>query len=187
MELESLEMKFLFKKLDYLSTEIEYKEEVLHLQEKKFFEMVEKVLNENTELKELYLKRTNKVVSKSESISKDKEDEEDSVDENVKNVYRKIAKITHPDVVDDPRINELYIKAKEKYQDNDIFALYKICNDLGIEYELKQEDKELLKNSIKDYEERIKFIEKSYTWSWFKGNEKVKNKLIIEYIKNHIL
>ena len=47
-------------------------------------------------------------------------------------LFKKIARLTHPDVNKEPENHELFRKAKEAEQENDWFSIYEISADLGI-------------------------------------------------------
>lgn len=105
----------------------------------------------------------------------------------IKKVYREIVKLTHPDKVKDVRLNEIYLKATSFYDKNDLIAIYSVCNELKIAYELDEIDYELIKIKINTIKERIKFMESTFTWKWHKAeNAEEKQMLVMNYIKNQI-
>lgn len=103
----------------------------------------------------------------------------------VKKLYREIVKLTHPDKVKVKKLNDLYLKATEYYESDDITGLYTICIELGIEYELDESDNESILSKIKSLKGKIGFIESTFTWKWYsaKDKEKEKENLILNYIK----
>jgi hypothetical protein len=127
--------------------------------------------------------------------NKEPEDIEES-DEDIKNkkptskikkLYREIVKMTHPDKVKDGRLNDLYIKATKYYEDDNRIGVYAICNELNIPYELSDEDIDSIYNQIKKYEEKIRFIESTYTWKWYNTeDDSQKSQILMNYIKMRI-
>ena len=103
----------------------------------------------------------------------------------VKKLYREIVKLTHPDKVKVKKLNDLYLKATEYYESDDITGLYTICTELGIEYELDESDNESILLKIKSLKGKIGFIESTFTWKWYsaKDKEKEKENLILNYIQ----
>lgn len=101
----------------------------------------------------------------------------------VKKIYREIVKLTHPDKVKVKKLNDLYLKATDYYDSNDIVGLYSICNELGIEYELDESDNESILLKIKSLKGKIGFIESTFTWKWYSAKEKEKENLILNYIQ----
>jgi hypothetical protein len=100
----------------------------------------------------------------------------------VKKLYREIVKLTHPDKVKVKKLNDLYLKATEYYEENDITGLYSICNELGIEYELDESDNESILSKIKSLKGKIGFIESTFTWKWYSSKDKERENLILNYI-----
>tara|TARA_X000000368_G_scaffold418595_1_gene418911 strand:- start:623 stop:1297 length:675 start_codon:yes stop_codon:yes gene_type:complete len=101
----------------------------------------------------------------------------------VKKIYREIVKLTHPDKVKVKKLNDLYLKATDYYDSNDIVGLYSICNELGIEYELDESDNESILLKIKSLKGKIGFIESTFTWKWYSAKDKEKENLILNYIQ----
>ena len=101
----------------------------------------------------------------------------------VKKLYREIVKLTHPDKVKVKKLNDLYLKATEYYESDDITGLYTICTELGIEYELDESDNESILSKIKSLKGKIGFIESTFTWKWYSAKDKEKENLILNYIQ----
>ena len=101
----------------------------------------------------------------------------------VKKLYREIVKLTHPDKVKVKKLNDLYLKATEYYESDDITGLYTICTELGIEYELDESDNESILLKIKSLKGKIGFIESTFTWKWYSAKDKEKETLILNYIQ----
>lgn len=127
---------------------------------------------------------------KNESGSGDDEEKEDcQIEEDVKSIkirklYREIVKLTHPDKVKSNKLNDLYIKGTGFYDKNDLPGIYSICNELNIEYEVDEEDNELISDKISKLKDRIGFMESTFTWKWhYTKDDNEKNNIILSYIR----
>lgn len=188
-----LQTKKLFKELDYIQSDYDYKNEVINEADIKFIENIELFLNNYPELKELYVEHTNYEINDSLSqgynILLESEEEEDYIDkdQNLKKIYREIVKITHPDIIIDKSMNEYYIDATNFYENNDIVGIYKICIELGIVKYLDLIDNELIEDHIEILKKRTIFLENNLTWSWINSNnEKDKQEILIKYIQDRL-
>ena len=124
-----------------------------------------------------------------EEESEDIEDSEEKVKNSkhlsqIKKLYREIVKLTHPDKIKNERLNELYLKATNYYDEINKIGIYAICNELSIPYELDEEDVLIIYNEIQRYNQKINFIESTYTWQWYNcENEEQKDQILLNYIK----
>ena len=189
--LQRLEMKRLFKELDFYESDYEYKSELMNEVEVEFIDSVNTFLDKHPELKKIFddkiderfQETINKKIeeSKSESVV---EKEQIEVDPKVKKLYREIVKKTHPDKVKDLELNDLYIKSTKFYEDGDILSIYKICDELNLDYDFGLEENELLKNKILSIKDRINFLQSTFTWKWnYTEDWSSKNKIIEDYIR----
>jgi len=106
----------------------------------------------------------------------------------LKKIYREIVKITHPDIVKVKRLNDFYIKATIFYDDGDKIGLYKLCDDLGIIYELTEKDTDIIEGNIDKLKKKISFLESTFTWKWCNAEEdSEKNKILLEYVRQRLL
>ena len=210
-KLKSLEIKKLIKELDYIETDFEWRSEVVNEADTSFLTELNNFLDKNPELKELY---DSKITEKLENSIKKKIEEDETEtngdsdrttsgkDENVyekfgeegeneknispkvKKLYRDIVKKTHPDIINDKEMNDLYIKATEYHENNDKIGLYKICDELNIKFELDEEDSFFIEKKIGEYKKRISFLESTFTWKWFNTeDEGDKNNILLTFIK----
>ena len=200
-KLKQLELKRLIKELDFLSSDFDYKNELVFEADSSFIENVNIFLDDNPEVKKIFDRKINDRLDK---IIMDRVEKQNIVDEypdineletpivkkdeKIKKIYREIAKKTHPDKVNDKKLNDIYINASTHYDENDIIKIYSICDDLGIEYEIEERDTELIINNIENIKQKIKFIESTTTWKWFytEDNE-LKNEIILNYIRSQII
>ena len=189
--LEKLEVKRLLKELDFIESDFEYKNELINQLELEFIDSVNNYLDNHPTLKEAFDDKINQrfqeTINKKIEESKKEvaivEKEIIEVDPKVKKLYREIVKKTHPDKVKDSDLNDLYIESTKYYEKGDILSIYKICDELNLEYEFGLEENELIKNKITSYKEKIELLQSTFTWKWSSTEDSSKNKIIEDYIK----
>lgn len=206
-DLKKLEINRLIKEFEYIKSDYEYKSEVIKEADSKFLESVDKILNINDELKSIYkekvdIKLNNIIERKSENIHNEKDESKinsnvaffeetsnqtDFKSNKIKRLFYQIAKLTHPDKIDQERLNTLYIEASKYYEISDIIGIYKICDELFINYDIEQSDIELIRDNINDLKERISFIENTFSWKWYNSETNIKNKMALKYIRKQII
>ena len=196
-KLKQLEIKKLFKELEWVESDCEYKNQIVSEIDSVFINTVNEVLNEFPELKEKFDEKINKKMDeflkkKSEEVDDDELPEEDEKPNDPKSkkskkVYREIVKLTHPDKVSDEELNNLYLEATKYYELDDVIALYSVCSKLNIPYELDDIDISLIKEKIKNLKSRIFFVESTYTWKWYESQtDEEKKNIILNYVNNQI-
>ena len=198
--LQKLESKRLLKEFEFYESDLEYKSELVNHVETTFIQSVNEYLDEHPTLKEIFDEKINKRIEEtinknrltSESIEQDiliEDIEVDSKEENPKlrKLYIEIVKQTHPDKVKNEKLNNLYIEAGKSYDSQDLFNIYSICDELGISYELEESENFIIKDKIKYLQDKIKFIQSTFTWQWYYTEEEIeKNNIIKEYVKKQI-
>ena len=206
-KLKRLEVKKLLKELDFIESDFNYKNEIVFEADSEFIKSVNDLLEKHPMLKEVIDKKNNKRVDSlfsdiiKEALDKDNEvlEEEELVEEfideevvieidprevKMKKLYRDIAKLTHPDKIVSEKLNDLYLKSTKFYKNSDITGIYYICDELGITYEIDDEDNEMIINKINSLKNRISFMESTLTWRWYHSeNEKEKEQIVLSYIK----
>lgn len=207
LDIKKLEINKLFKEFEYVKSDYEYKSEIVREADVEFLKSIDVILNKNEELKSIYRdkvdiklkdtieKRTQDIHieesdidgSEIESIIEENNNQKDIGTNKIKMLYRQIAKVTHPDKVEQERLNTLYIEASKFYNENDIIGIYKICDELYIPYEVEDDDIMLVKENITILKDRISFLESTFTWKWFNENDDNKNELVLKYIRNQII
>ena len=195
-----LEIKKLFKELDYVQSDFEYRSEIISEADTNFLNVVNSFLDDHPELKELYESKVNERVNQfihtesyepiTEQPQDDFEEEEIFIDDKspkVKKLYREIVKITHPDKSDKKSHNDIYVKATEYYDMNDKIGIYKICTELDIDYDIDYEDNIEIQKRIDDLKGRITFLESTFTYQWIRIDDELqKNEMMINFIKMRI-
>ena len=102
----------------------------------------------------------------------------------LKKLYRDIVKITHPDITKDKKLNDIYIKATNMYDKNDLGGIYSICSELKIYYDLDESDADNISLRIKTLKDRIDFVESTFTWKWHYSNTpQEKEQVVFFYIR----
>lgn len=206
--LKNLQLKKLLKELEFVESDYDYRSEVVSDADREFIDCINKFLGENPELKNVYDKKVEESIERSikkfqetdifEEFIEEKTEQEDvesselelipkNNNSELKKIYREIVKLTHPDRVKKKNLNDLYIKATEQYEKNNKVGLYKICNELGIEFELIDEDENYINQKILELRQKINFLESTFTWKWFNSqSEEEKNQILMNYIKLRI-
>lgn len=205
-KLKSLQVKKLLKELDYIESELEYRNELISEADNQFMLYINDFLDENPELKKIYSNRIDdrieQIINKKIEQSNENEVEEiqDSDSQNlsssenqivvsskVRSLYREIVKLTHPDIINKKNMNDIYINATKYYSLNDKVGIYKICSELNIDYDLDEEDETEISNKINSTKDKLNFLESTLTWKWFNTQDDVQRKLImLDYIKQRI-
>lgn len=186
-QLNKLKTKSLFKKYDYYLSKIEWIEQSIKENEEEFNEYTYSIINSNSELKELYDIKRSKI---GDGISNrvDRNVDVDVMvdkDPNLKKLFRKIVKETHPDKVQDIDLNNIYLRVVESYDSDNLLNVYRICDELNIDYTLQVDD-EYIESEVNKLKNRIVFLENSYVYRWINNTQKNKDKIILDYIDSLI-
>ena len=194
--LQFLQTKKLFKELEYMESDFEYRSEIISEADSEFISKVNNFLEEHPKLKEIYddkidthiqkniLKNTEEVIELFQEEVIEQEIFEEVKLPKVKKLYREIVKLTHPDKVDQKSLNDLYLTATKYYDQNDKIGLYKVCTELEIDYDLDDEDNQIIESKIDDLKRRIEFLESTFTWQWINTDgEKEKLEMMIQFIR----
>lgn len=188
--LKYLELQRLIKELQFVESDYIYQSEIINQSEFLFTESVNKILDEYPELKNIWNEKvnTNNVVNSDTHIHLEDVEVIESIDTsiNIKKIYREIVKNTHPDVVRNQKLNELYLEATSAYEINDVVTLYKVCSDLMIDFPWDDSEIQKIKLKIEQYKNQIVFLESTYTFKWLKSDDVDKNKIVLKFIENRI-
>jgi archaellum component FlaC len=188
--LKYLEFNRLMRELQFVESDFEYQSEIIKLSDDQFLRSVNDFLVDYPELDDIYSKKRNTFNEKLlEDSFVNKEDIEDIVKEKIpeaKKLYRTIVKSTHPDKVNNIRLNDLYKEATRAYEENDIITLYKVSNELNIEFEFSDDIIIDIRERIDMLKSKTKMLESTYTFKWIKSDDDERNKIILEFIKSKI-
>lgn len=105
-------------------------------------------------------------------------------DRKLKDLYRKIVKITHPDKTLDQILHELYIKATSYYNEKDLLSLFYICYKLSISFNVDSFEIEEINHKISDFKNKNKFLDSNLTLIWLYSDKK--ERVILDYILSQI-
>ena len=159
--------------LEDLTEENEEQKRILSEDFKKEFEFIE-WKRKQAELKE----QENSSPEEQGSQDDDKEPPEDCDDilENskpsntpveIKKLYRSIAQLTHPDKVQDERMNEIFRLTAEAMSEENWMLLVEFAAELHIDIEfLSDETCEIIEESIKRNQGKIAGIKNSFSYMW---------------------
>ncbi len=190
--LDMLELKRMFKELEFYESDYEYVNEVVSSADPGFLGSVNEFLDEYPDLKDAYSKKMASlaIVATASTPPLNEDDEEPSIpppSQKLKKLYREIVKRTHPDKVNDELLNNLYMSATSYYDERDLISIYSICGELKIDYDLEPSDLLLIKEKIENLRSKISFIQSTYTWKWTNtDDESLKKKVILDYISAQI-
>lgn len=98
----------------------------------------------------------------------------------LRELYRKIVKITHPDKTIDQILHELYIQATEYYNEKDLLSIFYLCCKLGISFSVDSIEIEELDQKISDFKSKNKFLDNNLTLVWLYSDKR--ERVILDYI-----
>jgi hypothetical protein len=98
----------------------------------------------------------------------------------LRELYRKIVKITHPDKTIDQILHEFYIQATEYYNEKDLLSIFYLCCKLGISFSVDSIEIEELDQKISDFRSKNKFLDNNLTLVWLYSDKK--ERVILDYI-----
>jgi len=191
-KLAQLEARKLLRELEFLSSDLEYKQEVLSDADGRFLNSVNEFLSMNPELKNAFddvinrrldasIKRSQQILSDETAMEVDFVHKE--TDPKLKKIYWDIAKLTHPDKVGDTRLNELYLEAGKSYREEDIIGLYSVCEKVGIDYVVDEDDIASIRSQIEKTKGKIDLLQSTATWAWnYAESEAGRQDIVVRYV-----
>tara|TARA_R110001606_G_scaffold376580_1_gene535320 strand:- start:392 stop:970 length:579 start_codon:yes stop_codon:yes gene_type:complete len=185
-KLIELKIKKLLKEYEYLLIEDEYNENFISEHKSSFLKSIkdrevelglreaeESIMVENSDLED----------NKDETEVEKPEPPNREIRRKIKNLFRKIVKLTHPDKVNSEHLIEKYIKAKKYYEDYDLLGLCVLCSELNIKIDISDLKLDELLVSINKKKLDISNLESSYLWMWANAEtEEEKNKFVEMFI-----
>ena len=182
-KLKQLEIQKLMQEYSYLILDAQYKDELIDDARNRFMETVRDIMG-----KPPTPQPTTQDVDQQQQQSANKKTIDPStvdplVRAKVKQIYRSIAKVTHPDRATTDEHVDAYVRATKAADEFDLFELYGICALLGIHYIIDFNDKPLLQQHIKHKREQLKSIEQSYIWLWANAEtQEEQDRLVKQFI-----
>ncbi len=208
MDLKELEYKKVLKDVKYWKEEYELKKSIFESIENLFNKEVSSFLEKNPSLKEKWNYYMDKKIQEIENIVKkniqddikklseleldsdinsDSESDDIKVEKNkdLKKIYREIAKLSHPDKIseDDLEKNrkiEIYKKATEYYDSDNISELIYLANELNIKYDYTNIEIDIFKKDIESFKQQSMSFENTLYWKWYYDNKN--ESLISQYL-----
>tara|TARA_R100001443_G_scaffold103816_1_gene112277 strand:+ start:630 stop:1184 length:555 start_codon:yes stop_codon:yes gene_type:complete len=134
-----------------------------------------------------------KMMKRAKELSKDKKDEElekekKQKSKDMKKLYRRISKATHPDKVDSEVLTGYFSEASEAYNDGDLATLFVIASTLNIKTSDidSTEVSDELEKYIQKGEAETRDIKLTLAWSWAHAKTDEEKEKIKEIIRKHV-
>lgn len=208
-KLNVLESKKLFREFNYLMSDVEFKNEFSREYGQEFELEIRKILDEEPIIKQackdifgtqLDVDITptvevhpvidiNNEISDSTEVTifvGDKISDEpiiklESDNQTLKELYRKIVQKTHPDKINSDVLNDFYTRAVEANKRGDILTIYAISSELGIKFEISDEEVLVLRTQIQMIKLQQINFEKTHFWAWANSKQDMQRKEIIRH------
>lgn len=186
--IQHLEIIKLINELKFVESDYLYKSEVIKKGDIVFLNEVNEIVENHSELKKI-LEKKDKNIDQTQTPELNININSNIRSENIeiRKFYREIAKLTHPDIIKNLKLNELYIEATNAYTIEDVATIYKICVDLMIDFEWGEHEINIIKDKIDKYKSQINFLESTYTFLWVGAKEEDKKSVILQYIKSKLI
>jgi hypothetical protein len=165
MSVEDLRFKRLVKELSFLKSDLEYHRAEHTIRRDLFYEDYEKYLDESDFefSEEKTVERMKDVYAPKEKSMTVEKDTDLSIQN--KEMYRKIAKKTHPDLHHDADKTDMFKRASRAVEEGDWYTLYELSEALGIVVEeYTSMHLEWLKMEIRKSRAIIKGIVATFEW-----------------------
>jgi hypothetical protein len=207
MDIKKRKMKFLATKLAALQSEVVVSREIFHaasadvqeMFDKKYFpeipvEEEREEVEEDQPIKEFSEEESNSQQKQSDEKESSELPEEISAEKGaspeVRKMFRKIATQCHPDKLngledgfEKKKKQELYAKARQALESDDIVLMADVASELGVEipeiteFQLKQTE-----NKIIAIKKELHHIESTLVWHWFFTEDKEKQDAMLTRI-----
>lgn len=184
-----LQLLNMFKKYDYLRAELDVKSEVSAICQGVFWENIERVVGGDERLSGLASSVRPDPTPPAPSVPPTDFPEQATVDrsEELRSLYRSVAKLTHPDRVSNEYLNAVYLEAARCVRENDEIGMWSISVRLGLVTEVPERLVGSLTGLISELEGKIRFLESSYHMRWHYSDRDRKVELVCEYIERNLL
>lgn len=179
--------KSLSLKIQHLQLELEEREEVLRQYEVEFFQALSTLEVDDIVAKETSKGPTVVVTGVPESAAEVILDAPPPVEgpEEMKQLWRSIAVLTHPDKTrGDEEKADFYKRANEAWRGGNYGELYKIALALDIEVPESEVTYVTLEEITTDLEKKISEREKSVLWEWGRAQGATKQRILDAYLNS---
>ena len=197
-KLKQLEIKKLLTEYETLVIDEQIQKEIIEINKEYFDKAVSEFIKENYQedvgekINESYKGLLNNKSNKNDNTEKTNTTLNENTDnsstdkpkKNIKKIYREIVKKTHPDKTKSDNLINIYIKAKDLYEKNDILGLAYYAKLIDIDIDFDDDDIELIVENLKTKKNKIESIKNSIVYQWIIiNNEETKRKLIEIFCK----
>ena len=161
--METIQLKFrtLVKQMSFLRSDLEY-HRAEHQKRRELFYTDLRTFMENGKFETSEEKVKKNLI---DVYEREKAVEVPKLKNQSKNLFKKVAKLTHPDINKEEIRHEMFRKAKKAIEDNDWFSIYEISTDLGIVVDsIEQEHIDWLKQEVKKLQKMINGITNTFEW-----------------------
>jgi len=93
----------------------------------------------------------------------------------LKELYKQLSKHTHPDKGGE---EDDFNLVKESYDNEDLLGLLSLAGQFNIDFEIEEEDEDLLLKSVTSIEKQIQGVQSTLSWAYFTG-DKGKKKAVL--------
>lgn len=117
-------------------------------------------------------------------LRKDRPEDETDTDEiepkpekpkKLRDLYKKLSKHTHPDKGGD---EDKFNKVKESYDREDLLALLSLAGQYNIDFDIEEEDQEMVEKSCLSIENEINNTKSTLSWAYFTGDRSKKKAVL---------
>lgn len=178
-KLKKLKLDLLLKELKLLESEEVYIDEFTNHYKPIFMDE----LNKNGYKPQII---TGETFTSTTSKPKNQIEVTDDESKRIKNLFRQIAKSSHPDKTKNIYKNKLYDEAQIAYDENNLLVLYKIAKKLNIDVDLDSNNLILIEKIITDKKKQLSTVETSFLWLWVNSeSQEKKDEIIKQFINKH--
>ena len=117
-------------------------------------------------------------------LRKDRPEDETDTDEiepkpekpkKLRDLYKKLSKHTHPDKGGD---EDKFNKVKQSYDREDLLALLSLAGQYNIDFDIEEEDQEMVEKSCLTIENEINNTKSTLSWAYFTGDRSKKKAVL---------
>tara|TARA_B100000287_G_C20592092_1_gene764652 strand:- start:676 stop:1242 length:567 start_codon:yes stop_codon:yes gene_type:complete len=156
-----LKFKTLVKQMSFLKADLEYHKAEHQKRRKLFYSDLSKFMETGK------FETSEEKVKKNliEVYKREKTVEVPKLKQQSKSLFKKVAKLTHPDVNKEEEKHKLFREAKKAVENDDWFSMYEISTDLGVELDsVGQEHIDWLEQETRKLQKMINGIKDTFEW-----------------------
>lgn len=189
-KLFELEIKKILQEYKLLLIDEEYKNEMISINKGDFMKEINKKGGFDPEPVAPKEDAPVEDIDRAEEDAPEEDEKTSSIKEGMKNLYRQIVKLTHPDKTmhknNKKELNELYIRSKKAMDSLDVYELLTICDRLDIKYDIDINQKDILEENLEKKKSHLKSLEESFIWLWIKAQTDIEKDIIVDlFLQKH--